>query len=250
MGIRLSIGAGRSRLLRMLLTEILLLATLAGALSVYIAFEAPAIFAKMLATSSMPVYQTKPDLQVLIYLGAIILCATVIAGLSPAGESLRVDLHSAMKAGTGGITAGEHAASFLIGAQVAMSLVLLVCAGLFIRARSTMLTADPGFDARRVLFVRSAPLAAATDRILKIPGVESVAYGYPLSQRTRSANAGGTGVRAARRVGENDCHYRRFDELLGHSWHPAAARPLSGKHPRGRGIASVCTILLAWQGSD
>ena len=98
MGIRLSIGAGRSRLMRMLLTEILLLATLAGALSAYIAFQAPAIFTKMLATSSMPVYQTKPDLHVMIYLGAIILCATIMAGLSPAGESLRVDLHSAMKA--------------------------------------------------------------------------------------------------------------------------------------------------------
>jgi predicted permease len=187
MGIRLSIGAGRFRLIRMLLTETLLLATLAGALSVYIAFEAPAIFAKMFATSSMPVYQTKPDLQVMIYLGAIILCATIMAGLSPAGESLRVDLHSAMKAGTGGMAAGAGTGrSLLIGAQVAMSLVLLVCAGLFIRAQYTMSTADPGFEARRVLFVPlQAPLASAADRILKIPGVESVASGFPLSQEER-----------------------------------------------------------------
>ena len=63
MGIRLSIGAGRPRLMRMLLTESLLLATLAGGISAYIAFEAPAIFAKLLMTSSMPVYQTNPDAQ-------------------------------------------------------------------------------------------------------------------------------------------------------------------------------------------
>jgi hypothetical protein len=126
----------------------------------------------MLATSRIPVYQTKPDLQVMIYLGAIILCATVMAGLSPAGESLRVDLHSAMKGGSGGIAAGATQRSFLIGAQVAMSLVLLVCAGLFIRARSTMLTADPGFEGRQVLFV---PLLAPLDSTPAIFRIRSVA---------------------------------------------------------------------------
>ncbi len=191
MAIRLSIGAGRSRLMRMLLTEILLLATLAGALSVYIAFKAPAIFTRILATSSMPVYQTKPDLHVMIYLGAIILCATLMAGLSPAGESLRVDLHSAMKAGIRAIATGASMRrSVLIGAQVAMSLVLLVCAGLFIRAQYAMLTADPGFEARRVLFVPlRVPLAAAADRILKVPGVYSVASGSPLSQEEQGPAA-------------------------------------------------------------
>src|SRR3981081_1571307 len=55
MGIRLAVGAGRPRLLRMLLTENLLLAIAAGALSGYVAFKAPAIFAKTLATPDMPV---------------------------------------------------------------------------------------------------------------------------------------------------------------------------------------------------
>ncbi len=152
MGIRLSIGAGRARLMRMLLTEILLLAAIAGALSAYVAFQAPALFTKLLATSSMPVYQTKPDLPVMIYLGAIILAAAIIAGLSPAAESLRGDLHSAMKpGGSGASTAGRR--NFLVAAQVAMSLILLVCAGLFVRAQYVMFTADPGFETRRVLFL-------------------------------------------------------------------------------------------------
>jgi predicted permease len=220
MGIRLSIGAGRSRLMRMLLTEILLLATLAGALSAYIAFEAPAILAKMLATSSMPVYQTKPDLQVMIYLGAIILCATIMAGLSPAGESLRVDLHSAMKAGTSGMAAGaSKRRSFLIGAQVAMSLVLLVCAGLFIRAQYTMLTADPGFEARRVLVVPlQAPPAAAAERILEVPGVESVASGSPLSQEeqgpaTEEVRAPGQPAGSGKQIATTDVSTNYFDTL-------------------------------------
>ena len=220
MGIRLSIGAGRSRLMCMLLTETLLLATLGGALSAWIAFQAPVILAKMLATSSMPVYQTKPDLQVMIYLGAIILCATIMAGLSPAGESLRVDLHSAMKAGGIGIAAcANKRRSFLIGAQVAMSLVLLIFAGLFIRAQYTMLTEDPGFEARRVLFVPlQAPLAAAADQILKIPGVESVASGSPLSQEeqgpaTQEVRTPWQPAGSGRQIATTDVSTNYFDTL-------------------------------------
>jgi predicted permease len=188
MGIRLAIGAGRPRLMRMLLTETLLLATVAGALSIYIGFQAPAIFSKMLATASMPVYQTRPDLQVMLYLGAIILAATIMAGLSPAAESLRGDLHGAMKPGGGG-TGGKANSRrrFLIAAQVAMSLVLLLCAGSFIHAQHTMLTADPGFDTQVLFVPLQAPLAAAAERIREIPGVESVAAGTPLSNQEGSA---------------------------------------------------------------
>jgi predicted permease len=197
MGIRLSIGAGRARLMRMLLTEILLLATLAGALSAYFAFQAPAIFTKLLATSSMPVYQTKPDLSVMIYLGTIILVATIMAGLSPAAESLRGDLHGAMKPGGSGASANGRR-SFLVAAQVAMSLVLLVCAGLFLRAQYTMFTADPGFETRRVLFVSvQMPRAGAAERIREIPGVDAVAAGYPLSQEEA-----GTGTDEVRLPGQ------------------------------------------------
>lgn len=188
MAIRLSVGAGRARLMRMLLTEMLLLATIAGFLSVYIAFAAPGIFARTLA-GAMPVYQTKPDFSVMIYLGAIILVATVMAGLAPAGESVRVDLHGAMKPGGAGTgrRAGLHR-NFLVGAQVAMSLVLLVCAGLFLRAQYTMFTADPGFETRKVLLVSlSAPEQGVFERVREIPGVVSVASGSPLSMGDEGA---------------------------------------------------------------
>lgn len=201
MGIRLSLGAGRARLTRMLLTEILLLAIVAGALSAFIAFQAPAIFTKMLATSSMPVYQTRPDLKVMFYLGVIIMVATVMAGLSPAGESLRVDLHSAMKPGGSGSTTGTEAStrrSFLVAAQVSMSLVLLVCSGLFLRAQHTMFAADPGFETRQVLVVSlQMPGEAARDRVREIPGVDFVAAGSPLSQEE-----GGPAMEAVRVSGQ------------------------------------------------
>ena len=251
MGIRLSIGAGRSRLMRMLLTESLLLATLAGGISVYIAFEAPAIFARLLATSSMPVYQTKPDVQVLIYLGAIILCATVMAGLSPAGESLRVDLHSAMKAGGSDMAAGRtRRRSILIGAQVAMSLVLLACAGVFVRAQYTMFTADPGFEVRRVLFVPlQAPLAAAADRILRVPGVESVASGSPLSQEEQGPameelRAPGQPAGSGKQIATTDVSTNYFDTL--------SIRLLQGRSAINAGEVVVSRALARtfWPGRD
>ena len=184
MGIRLSIGAGRVRLMRMLLTEMLLLATIAGFLSACIAFQAPAIFSKVLAASSMPVYQTRPDLKVILYLGAIILATTLMAGLSPAIESLRVDLHSATKSVGSGLGSGaKRRRGFLVAAQVAMSLALLVCAVSFFRAQHSMFTADPGFETRQVLFVPlQTRVAGAADRIREIAGVESVASGKPFSQ--------------------------------------------------------------------
>lgn len=187
MGIRLSLGATRNRLLRMLLTEMLLLSAVAGAISAYIANQAPSIFTKIISNPNFPAYQTRPDPQTFLFLGAIVLAATILAGLSPAAESLRVDLHSAMKPGdkgTGGTFAKRR--DLLVSAQVAMSLILLVSAVTFLRAQHQILDADPGYDTRQVLF---APLPAAPatviDQVGRLAGIEEVAVGSPLSQDER-----------------------------------------------------------------
>ena len=251
MGIRLSIGSGRGHLLRMLLTEMLLLAAVAGALSAYIAFQAPALFTRLIATENMPVYQTKPDFGVMLYLGAIILIATLMAGLSPAAESLRVNLNDVMKAGGRGSGAGARSRrSFLVAAQIAMSLVLLVCAGLFIRAQYTMFTADPGFETWRVLSVSlQQPLPAAAARLSEIPGVEAVAAGFPLSQDEQ-----GPGADQVRMPGQPPG-----------SGKPAAVSAVSGNYfdtlnipiLRGRAVAGASEAVVSqafarafWPGKD
>jgi putative ABC transport system permease protein len=187
---------------------------------------------------------------VLIYLGAIILCTTVMAGLSPAGESLRVDLHSAMKAGSSGMAAGvTKRRSFLIGAQVAMSLVLLVCAGVFVRAQYTMFTADPGFEVRRVMFVPlQAPLVAA-DRILRVPGVESVASGSPLSQEeegpaTEEVRAPGQPAGSGKQIATTDVSTNYFETL--------SIRLLQGRSATNANEAVVSRALARsfWPGKD
>ena len=136
MAIRLSLGAGRKRLLRMLLTESLILSSLSGAISLWIATKVPAVMGKLIP--GMPHYPLDPDLLVFAYLAGITLLAGTIAGMAPAAESLRVDLTASLK-GQEALFGSPRSRrrGFLVGAQVAMSLVLLVAAGLFLNANGS-----------------------------------------------------------------------------------------------------------------
>ncbi|HEV2446064.1 MAG TPA: ABC transporter permease, partial [Candidatus Sulfopaludibacter sp.] len=93
--IRLSLGAGRKRLLRMLLAESLMLAGAAGAISAYVAWRMPAVFQRLYADA--PNYPLQPNLLVFGYLAAVTLAAGCMAGSAPAAESLQVDLTTALK---------------------------------------------------------------------------------------------------------------------------------------------------------
>lgn len=182
MAIRLAMGAGKWRLTRMLLAEMMLLAAVAAAASGAVAFAAPGVFAKLLAGPNMPVYPLQPDGAVLAYLGAAVLLTTIFAGLSPAAESLRVNLAGAMKAGDGWTGSGGGARrghGVLVAVQVSLCVVLLVTAGLFLRARQRIMNADPGFDARQVLLVEAHGKAGLADVLRRVPAVEMVAAGSP-----------------------------------------------------------------------
>ena len=96
------------------------------------AFEASSVFSRMLASAGTPVYSLQPDTAVLIYLATAVVLTACFAGLSPAAESLRVDLAAAMKTGEGWSGTGRalnRRHGVLVAAQVAMSLLLLVTRG-------------------------------------------------------------------------------------------------------------------------
>ena len=183
-GIRLALGAGRTRLLRMLLTETLMLAFVSGGLSAWIAGLVPALMHKLIP--GMPHYPLEPDRLVFAYLAGITLIAGTIAGLAPAAESLKADLTGFLNGpGFFGSSRGR-AGGWLVGSQVAMSLVLLAGAGLFMRAEFTIFRADVGFDTRQVLTVaatppRSSSTAASSfsrmleQRLRALPAIRSVA---------------------------------------------------------------------------
>ena len=183
MAIRLAMGAGKWRLTRMLLTETLLMALVAGVASVAVAYAAPGVFAKMLSTPGTPVFPLQPDGAVLAYLGAAVLLTTCFAGLSPAAESLRVNLAASMKAGDGWSGAGgasRRGHGLLVASQVAMCLVLLVTAGLFLRAQRRAALADPGFESQHVLLVPAIGSPGLLDSLRAVPSVEAVAVGSAL----------------------------------------------------------------------
>jgi len=188
--IRLALGATRPVLVRMLFTETLVLASLAGVASLFLVYKLPGILMNWLITG--PVWPVYPDWRVFAYLAAITLFAGALAGLAPAAESLRVNVADALKGKRnllGGTGKGFSFRDVLIAGQVAASLFLLVGAGLFLRAHHQMIAAGPGYETRQVLipslFLRDphafpkswrAFHRTLTQQLQAVPEVQSVAY--------------------------------------------------------------------------
>jgi predicted permease len=188
--IRLSLGAGRTRLVRMLLTESLILAAMAGVISAYLASRVPGIFATLMPDA--PYYPIEPDLTVFAYLAGVTVLAACFAGMAPASESWKLDLSSSLKGHETllGLGAGKwRMRDLLVVAQVALSVVLLVVTGLVVRVQYSMSSVEPGFETRQVLLVPlnvSVPPYTADSawffyrtleqRVRELPGVQCVSY--------------------------------------------------------------------------
>jgi len=188
--VRLSLGAARVRLLRMLLTESFLIAGLAGAASVWMSYRVPAALFQYLAKQP-PDFPLAPDWLIFAYIGGVVLVAGLLSGVAPAVESLKVDLTACLK-GCGSVlgraAAGAGMHGLLVGAQVAMSLVLLVTAAFFGQAHWKMFHTEHSFPTRRILVVplrfpvrTTAALARSLYRriaepLASLPGVQSVTY--------------------------------------------------------------------------
>ena len=100
MAIRLSLGAGRKHLLRMLLTESLILASVSGGISLWIAMKVPGLMSKLIP--GMPHYPLDPDMLVFAYLAGITLLAGTIAGIAPAARIAEGRSYGVIK-GTGSL---------------------------------------------------------------------------------------------------------------------------------------------------
>jgi len=195
--LRLSMGAGRWRLVRQLLTESLLLSLAGGALGSLIAFWS---FTRImrLVTSHLPsgfppiAVNVAPNLQVLAYALALSLFTGIAFGLFPALRSSRPDLNTAIKGdGTqfgAGRKSGRLLLDLLVGSQVAVCMVLLLAAGLLLRGLYQAQTVDPGFEIKGVatMFMylgrQGYDQTRATqfmrqfrERIQDLPGVTAVA---------------------------------------------------------------------------
>lgn len=182
--IRISLGAGPGRLMRMLVTEGVLLATVGGAIGAYLAWIVPGIIVGLVEFA--PAYSLRPDWSVFAYLAAITLTAGCLAVLAPAAESLRADVSASLKSRAGlfgqGVTRWRTL-DFLVAGQIATSLVLLAASAVCVRAQYTMFAAGPGFEIDHVLAGR---IVSTTDgwafrrmlgeRLRGVPGVVSVCF--------------------------------------------------------------------------
>jgi putative ABC transport system permease protein len=197
LAIRTALGAGRFRLMRQLMTESMLLALIGGTLGLLVAYGVTNAVAKV-STSSVPRVDTVSiDGSVLLFTLGISLLTGLFFGLIPAWHASRTDVGETMKEGGRGGTAGaakKHVRSALVVAEVSISLVLLVGAGLMIKSFYRVLQADPGFHSAGVLTGQfTLPNAqykdAATRRqfvnqlatkLESIPGVDAAGVKLPL----------------------------------------------------------------------
>ncbi len=161
--VRISLGAGRGRLIRQLLTESLLLALSGGAVGAAIAGLAGNALAAMLPHGSGPLpVDVRPDARVLVFTFVVALGTALLCGLAPALRATRISLGGSLREGRGRASAATRTplAKALIVSQVALSLLLLIGAGLFLRTLVNLFDVDTGFDKQNVLLFGIDPPAA------------------------------------------------------------------------------------------
>jgi predicted permease len=204
--VRLSLGAGRARLVRQLLTESLMLAVMGSALGVLLTLWTSGLLAKLAPPTGFPVHlNPSVDDRVLLFALGVCVITAVLFGLAPALQSTRSDVSAALKEEAGSVSSSKGRGRMRRGlavAQVSLSMLLLVAAGLFLRSIVKAQTFDPGFNPHSVLLTSMDLFTAGydrargmqfqqqlLDRVAAIPGVESVtlARRVPLGLAGRSS---------------------------------------------------------------
>jgi predicted permease len=150
--VRLAIGAGRWRLVRQLLTESLLLAFAGGALGLSFAYWASVLLVQFFAVE----LKVQPNLRVLGFSAAVCMVSGIVFGLAPALRATRAELSSVLKQGSG-VPGPSRLDRVLVTTQVALSLVLLLGATMFVRSLQKLEQLDAGFNRNNVLLVSIDP---------------------------------------------------------------------------------------------
>ena len=190
MGVRLSLGAPRSWLVRQLLVESLVLAMLGGLVSLLVAYLTLKGMAALLPADAGQTLEFRVQLPVMLFTAALALTTGFLFGLFPALQSTRPDLIRTIRAGAGQIAGGALAGRFRIGlaiAQIALSTTLLVSAGLFLKSLVNVSRIDLGIRIDSVVTFSVSPLRIGydtlrakvlyrriEDELRAIPGVSSV----------------------------------------------------------------------------
>src|SRR5690348_8568918 len=155
--LRLSLGASRARLIRQVLTESIVLSAAGAILGILFARWGSALLVRFVSTDQSQVFlDLQMDGRILAFtIGVAVLCG-LLFGILPAFRATRVSASSAMKEGQSQGAGGRSQsalARWIVAVQVALSLILLIGTGLFIRTFTNLMTLDPGFDRNNVLLI-------------------------------------------------------------------------------------------------
>ena len=193
MAVRLSLGAGRGRVIRQLLTESVLLSLAGAALGMVLAYAACDYLIGFFATTRTPIMlEVGPDLRVLAFATILALATGLLFGLAPAWRAISLAAPAASLrnrvAGRRDRRALNH---ILVGAQVALSVIMLFCGGLFLRSLHNLRSIDKGFDSSAVLIINADASRARLNaerlramygeliaRLSAMPGVRSASVSH------------------------------------------------------------------------
>jgi len=187
LSVRLSLGATRSRLIRQLLTESLLLAAMGGALGILVAYWGRQLLPGR--QGQMPAI----DWRILAFVAAISCLTGIVFGIAPALRGTSMNVSSALKETSRGVVGSRSMLGrSLLVVQVAISLVLLIGSGLFLRTLSNLRHVDVGFNPENLLLFRVNPQLNRYDekrmvafyrdvleRLAAVPGVKGAAMSQP-----------------------------------------------------------------------
>jgi predicted permease len=274
-GIRLALGASRGRIVRQLLTESVLLAAAGAALGFVLAVPGTVALAQIRPPLGIPMrFDFAPDLRVLGFTTTLAVMTGILFGLAPALTATRGSVINAIHQAGWGVASFRRGKlmTTLVGVQVALSLILLVAAGLFLRSLQNAASIDVGLKGEGALMMAVDPKGQGysaektkqffrllQQRVESIPGVEAIGYIDlpPLSLATSNADfreADGSAIRhASGDTMQVSTHYftaSGIPLLLGRDFDPqrddkasvaiinqvAAERLFGGENPIGRHV--------------
>ena len=192
-GLRLALGASRGRLVRQLLTESMLLSVVGGALGILVAIwiKDGILVVSLWGGRGLNALEPQLDWRVLSFTVGLSLLTGIVFGLAPAWRATRVDLTPSLKDSGRGSSATSRSllSRGLVVFQVALSLLLLVGAGLFVRTLLNLQKVDPGFNTQNLLLFGVEPgligykdekllqfYERVSQRLEAVPGVQAVTF--------------------------------------------------------------------------
>src|SRR5437764_1716095 len=253
--LRMTLGAGRGRLMQQMLVEGTLLAIVSSVLGLFVATWGARVLLVTVSASNAIAIDTTPDARVLAFTAAMTLACLLLFGLLPAFRATQVDLATALRSQGRNLMGGARVGRIpfgrvLVVAQIALSMLLLIGGALLLRSMQQLLHSDLGVDRDHVVAVRVRTARSQytgarlgqlrrdlAERVRQLPGVDAAAFA---DHGLFSGGASGYHVTVPGFVAQADSERRvALDRVGPDFFHAIRARLSRGRDIEARGLATV-----------